>query len=236
MSIQVYGHRGASAYAPENTLISFQKAIEMKADGVELDIQLSKDGEIVVIHDETIDRTSNGHGYVKDLTLKELKSYNYNRTHPEYEFAAIPTMREVFELIKPTDLIINIELKTGIFFYPSIEEKILALTAEFGMEDRVIYSSFNHYSILRMRKLAPELKCGLLTDCWLINAGKYVHDLDVPCYHPAFRNLTPEITKEIKQYGLEINTWTVNTLEDFKNLESLGVDVAIGNYPELIKG
>ena len=109
----IWGHRGASAYAPENTLFAFQKAVEQKADGVELDIQLTKDGHIVVIHDEWIDRTSDGKGWVKDMTLAELRRFNYNRTHPEYEHADIPTMEEVLDLLKPTDLTIDIELKTA---------------------------------------------------------------------------------------------------------------------------
>ena len=128
MKHAIWAHRGASGTMPENTLESFKKAAELGADGVELDIQLTKDDEIVVIHDEKIDRTSDGKGWVKDYTLEELRGFNYNRTKPEYEHADIPTMREVFELLKPTDLFINIEIKTGVFFYEKIEEKILALT------------------------------------------------------------------------------------------------------------
>lgn len=231
------GHRGYSGNYPENTMLAFQKAMEAGADGIELDVQFSKDGRLVIIHDETLDRTTTGKGWVRDHTLEELKSLDASfKFTGQYGVNQIPTLCEVLDYMKDKDAVTNIELKTGVFEYEGIEEAVLNCVRKHNLSDKVIISSFNHYSILRMRKLAPELKCGLLTDCWLINAGKYVHDLDVPCYHPAFRNLTPEITKEIKQYGLEINTWTVNTLEDFKNLESLGVDVAIGNYPELIKG
>ena len=88
---KVWAHRGASAYAPENTMVSFQKAVEMKADGIELDVQMTKDGELVVIHDETIDRTSDGKGWVKDYTLEELRQFNYNKTYPEVEHAELPT-------------------------------------------------------------------------------------------------------------------------------------------------
>lgn len=231
------GHRGYSGNYPENTMLAFQKAMEAGADGIELDVQFSKDGRLVIIHDETLDRTTTGKGWVRDHTLEELKSLDASfKFTGQYGVNQIPTLCEVLDYMKDKDAVTNIELKTGVFEYEGIEEAVLNCVRKHNLSDKVIISSFNHYSILRMRKLAPELKCGLLTDCWLINAGKYVHDLDVPCYHPAFRNLTPEITNEIKQYGLEINTWTVNTLEDFKNLESLGVDVAIGNYPELIKG
>ena len=231
-----FGHRGCSGNYPENTMLAFQKAIEAGADGIELDVQFSKDGRLVIIHDETLDRTTTGKGLVKNHTLEELKSLDASyKFAGQYGVNQIPTLCEVLDYMSDKDAVTNIELKTGIFEYEGIEEAVLNCVRKHNVSDKVIISSFNHYSILRMRELAPDLKCGLLTDCWLINAGKYVHDLNIPCYHPAFRNLTPEITKEIKQYGLEINTWTVNTLEDFKNLESLGIDIAIGNYPDLIK-
>ena len=124
----VWGHRGASGYAPENTMAAFEKAVEMGADGIELDVQLTKDGELVVIHDETIDRVSDGSGWVKDFTYAKLIKHNFNRTHPEYEHAQIPTLEEVYALIKPTDLTINVEIKTGVVFYPEIEERVLDLT------------------------------------------------------------------------------------------------------------
>ncbi|MBQ6343302.1 MAG: glycerophosphodiester phosphodiesterase [Anaerolineaceae bacterium] len=229
---QFFGHRGYSGKYPENTMLAFQKAIEAGADGIELDVQFSKDEELVIIHDETLDRTTTGTGWVKDHTLQELRSLDASfKFTGKYGVNVIPTLDEVLAFMSDKDAQTNIELKTGVFEYEGIEEAVLKCVRKHNVSEKVIISSFNHYSILKMRKLAPDLKCGLLTDCWLINAGKYVHDLDVPCYHPAFRNLTPEITAEIKQYGLQINTWTVNTLEDFKHLEGLGIDIAIGNFP-----
>lgn len=110
---EVWAHRGASGYAPENTLEAFALAAEMGADGVELDVQMSRDGYLVVAHDERIDRVSNGSGFIRDFTLKELKGFLFNRTHPEYKDARIPTLREVYELLKDTPLKINVELKNG---------------------------------------------------------------------------------------------------------------------------
>ena len=112
---KVWAHRGASGYAPENTLDAFRKAVEMGADGIELDVQMTKDGELVVIHDETIDRVSNGKGWVKDYTYEELKKFNFNKTHLEYTKEEIPTLEQVYLLIKPTNLTINVEIKTGIY-------------------------------------------------------------------------------------------------------------------------
>ena len=132
---KVWAHRGASAYAPENTLEAFLLAAEQGADGVELDVQLTKDGEMVVVHDEEIDRVSDGSGFVKDYTLAELKTLNFNKTHPEYQDVKIPTLHEVYEALKPTGMTINVELKTGIFWYKDLEKKVLELTKEMEMED-----------------------------------------------------------------------------------------------------
>lgn len=110
---EVWAHRGASGYAPENTLEAFALAAEMEADGVELDVQMSRDGYLVVVHDERIDRVSNGSGFIRDFTLEELKGFLFNKTHPEYKDARIPTLREVYELLKDTPLKINVELKNG---------------------------------------------------------------------------------------------------------------------------
>ena len=138
---KIFAHRGASAYAPENTLEAFSMAMEQGADGIELDVQLTKDGEAVVIHDETIDRVSDGKGYVKDYTLKELKAFSFNNHMETYAGTRIPTLQEVLELVKPGEMKVNIELKTGIFWYPDIEEKVLEIVTKNEMESRVIYSS-----------------------------------------------------------------------------------------------
>ena len=137
--IKVWAHRGASGYAPENTMDAFRKAIEMKADGIELDVNLTKDGEVVVIHDEVLDRVSDGTGRVQDFTCNELKKFNFNKIHPEYEKEEIPTLEEVYQLIKPTDLTINVEMKTGNTFYPGMEDKVLELTKKYDMINAVDY-------------------------------------------------------------------------------------------------
>lgn len=234
--ILVWGHRGASGYAPENTLSSFQLAVDQKADGVELDIQLTKDGEIVVIHDETVNRTTNGVGYVKDFTLAELKTLNANCTHPEYEKEHIPTMKEVFELLKPTNLTINIELKTGVFDYEGIEEKIVKLTKEEGFEDRVIYSSFNHYSILKIQEWNPNAKTAFLYADGALDMPTYGKAHHVDALHPDWVNLKyPKFMEECKENGLDVNVWTVNTKDQILYAKKMGVHAIIGNYPDRIR-
>ena len=232
----VWAHRGASGYAPENTLAAFEKAVELGADGVELDIQLTKDDEIVVIHDEKIDRTSDGKGWVKDYTLEELRGFNYNRTKPEYEHADIPTMREVFELLKPTGLFINIEIKTGVFFYDKIEEKILALTKEMDMEDRVCYSSFNHYTVKRIHELKPDAEVGFLYADGPIDMPSYGEKYGVNALHPALYNLQYDgFIKECKEKGLKLNVWTVNEKEHMQLCCKYGVNAIITNYPDIAR-
>lgn len=105
---------------------------------------------------------------------------------------------------------------------------------EYGLKDRMIISSFNHYSILRMKALDPTIKCGLLEESWLINAGAYVASTGVECYHPMYKNMTPEVVAEIKSRGLEINTWTVNEKEEIEEMFERGVDSVIGNFPDIV--
>ncbi len=235
--VKNFAHRGFSGKYPENTKIAFEKAIALPGcDGIENDVHLTKDGEVVIIHDELLDRTClNMTGFVKDYTLEELRKADLS-----YKFAGdvepqhIMTLREYLELLKPTKLVTNIELKTGIFEYPGIEKKVYDLIREFDMVDRIIISSFNHYSVKRMKELCPEIRCGLLTDCWILDAGKYVKENGFECYHPRFTNCTPELTKEIREKGVDINCWTVNEEEDIRKMIEAGVTTIIGNFPDRV--
>lgn len=230
---KIYGHRGFSGKYPENTMLAFQKAIEIGCDGIELDVHLTKDNELVIIHDEDIKRTANGQGLVRDMTLEELRKFDYSAGFKGvYGVNTIPTLREYFELVKDTDIITNIELKTGIFEYPGIEQKVIDMIREYGLEKKIILSSFNHYSILRCEKIAPEIKRGFLSESWLINYGKYTAENNVQCCHPIHCFLSKETVKEMHDAGCEINTWTVNEYDDIKRLSAMGVDALIGNFPD----
>ena len=228
----IWGHRGASAYAPENTLFAFQKAVEQKADGVELDIQLTKDGHIVVIHDEWIDRTSDGKGWVKDMTLAELRRFNYNRTHPEYEHADIPTMEEVLDLLKPTDLTIDIELKTGVLYYDRLEEKTYWLAEEYGLNGRIIYSSFNHYSLQKLKTLCPDVKIGLLMGADTVRLPEDAERLHAYAVHPPEGIVTKEYVEKCHAHRLKVNTWTVDNPDRMRQLVAIGVDAFITDCPD----
>lgn len=233
---EIWAHRGASAYAPENTLEAFQLAVKMEADGVELDVQLTKDDKLVVLHDETIDRVSNGHGYVKDFTLDELKKLRFNKLHPEYTEATIPTLREVFQLLEPTGLKINIELKTSYFFYEGIEEKVLDLVEQYGMEDRIWYSSFNHYSVKKIKELRPKAKIGLLYGDGIYEPAAYAKTVGAEALHPSISNLQyPKYMEKCREAGIKVHAWTANSCAEIANCITKKLDAVITNYPDRVR-
>lgn len=229
----IYGHRGASGHAPENTLEAFRLAMEMGADGFELDVHLSKDGELVVIHDETVDRTTDGTGLVRDLTLAQLKELDASNGMAAYKGAKIPTLGEVFDLIRETRHTVNVEIKTDEWFYPEIEEKCLALAAKKGVEDRIIYSSFNHYTLMKLRQLKPDVKLGMLFGDIMVEPWVYAQQLHVDYLHPMKMNIyVPGFAKGTLETGYGINMWTVNDEETM--LECMKHDAGIiTNYPDI---
>ncbi len=235
--VLVWAHRGASAYAPENTMEAFELACSQKADGIELDVQMTKDGEVVVIHDEMVDRTSNGSGFVKDMTLEELRSLHFNRLHPEYPQARIPLLEEVYSYLKSNSMTVNVELKNGIIPYPGLEEKVLELEAKYGLSDRVIYSSFNHKSMVKLKAMENHVKVGFLySDGW-IDAADYAEHAGADAIHPALYHLRDgELSRQAHEKGLKIHVWTVDRTEDMENLICQGVDAIITNYPDICRG
>ncbi len=229
--MEIWGHRGACHFAPENTLTSFQMAADMGADGVELDIQLTRDGEIVVIHDETVDRTSDGHGSVKDFTLSEIKKLNFNKrgSMPPL-FMEIPTLAEVFALLKPTGLAINVELKTGIVFYEGIEEKALRLAGRYGMLDRIVWSAFNHYSVQKVKQVEPKADVALLCGGGIIITGEQCEKTGAAALHPHIRQLhCPGLVEECRSRGIKIRAWTVDEPGEFGLVMNLAIDGVFTN-------
>lgn len=236
MKTQVWAHRGASSYSPENTLPAFELAVKQKADGVELDVQLSKDGELVVIHDETIDRTSNGTGFVKDYTLIELKKFNFNKLFPQYGFVPIAILEEVYALLKPTNLTINVELKTSVIFYEGIEEKLIKLAEKMNMEERIIYSSFNHYSLLNLKKLKHDVKLGLLFSDIFVDVPDYAVKLGADALHPVGYVLQLQgFIEKSKEKNLKLHVWTVDDESQIKRCIELGIDAIITNKPDVAR-
>ena len=234
MKTRIFAHRGASGYAPENTLEAFDLAVRQGAHGVELDVHICRSGELVVAHDETIDRVSNGSGAIRDLTLSELKSFHFNRMHPEYAEARLPLLSEVFQLLRPTGLSINIELKNSVIDYPLMEQRVLDLASrEFDLS-RIIFSSFNHYSMLRMKQLAPSVPCGLLYEAVLVRPWEYAKKLGMDAVHPHYSEvvLTAGGCAAAHEAGIQVNTWTVNSPDAMDAVLREGADILITNYPD----
>lgn len=230
---KIFAHRGASGYAPENTLEAFALAMKQGADGIELDVQLTRDGEVVVIHDETIDRVSTGKGAVRDFTLAELRKFSFHNHMEEYKGVKIPTLKEVLELVKPGNMEVNIELKTGIYWYPGLEEKTAEIVRETGMEKRVIYSSFNHYSIQKILECQGDAQTAYLYSDVIINVDKYAKETGVCGLHPAVYHLKmADFLKEYQESGLKVRVWTVNQEADMKRFIETGLEAVITNYPD----
>lgn len=232
----IFAHRGFSGYYPENTMLAFQKtAEESLADGIELDIQMTKDGELVIMHDETLDRTTNGSGYLKDYTLEELKTLSVGvNVKGFFPRQTIPTLREYFTWLKTTKLITNIELKTSVFEYKGIEEKLIAMVHEFGLEEQIWYSSFNHYTIAKVKELMPEAKCGLLMDTWLMNVGSYAASQNAATVNACSWFCCKEgVAEDLHAHGIKLQAWTPNDADLMKKLVDCGTDVLITNFPDI---
>ena len=235
MKTMIQAHRGASTYHPENTAEAFSAAIEQGADGIELDVHLTKDGEIVVAHDARLERVSNGTGYINDYTLEELKTLNFNKLFPGSPVCRIPTLAGVFSLVKPTPLTVNIELKTTERLYPELAEKLIALAHEYGMGERIIYSSFNHYSLLELKKLEPAAKTGLLYELGMVDPWVYANYVKAYAIHPHYYVIAalPETVTRCHENGVKVNVWTVDDPQAVKQMLKCGVDGIITNRPDI---
>ncbi|MEG1205691.1 MAG: glycerophosphodiester phosphodiesterase [Angelakisella sp.] len=231
--IKIVAHRGSCQNYPENTMLAFQKAVEVDSDGIELDVQLTADGEAVIIHDETVDRTTDGTGQVRSMTLAELRKLNAHGAFPgKFDFQPIPTLREYFSYMADKRQFTNIELKNSIYDYPQLEEKVVALIREFHLEDRIQFSSFNHFSMVRCKELAPEIPTGLLTSSWMVRSGAYGRSLGANYINPMHTFCTPENVAEVQSEGLNCNAWTVNNPERMQALAALNIESIITNCPD----
>lgn len=227
-------HRGFRSKYPENTMIAFKKAFEAGADGIEFDVHLTKDGKVVIIHDERIDRTTDGVGRVQDYTYEELIKFNAADGF-DLEKEEIPLLEEYLEYVKDMDILTNIELKTGVYSYEGIEEKVDELLKKYNLEDKVVISSFNHFSILRMQEVNPNLKYGLLTDSWMHEPWDYVKKLNSGFYHPSGYGMTQELVEELHANGVGVNVWFGSEKWDFEKVINMGVDAIITDYPDEIE-
>jgi len=234
MVTKIIAHRGASAYRPENTLESFELAFEQNADGIELDVHLTKDGHVVVAHDERVDRVANGSGFINDFTLDELKSLNFGKLFPDFSVCRIPTLEEVYSFIKGTRLTVNVEIKTTELMYPGIAEKLTAIERGCSMRGRVLYSSFNHYTLLEIKQIDPQAQTGLLYQLGLVDPWVYARHVSADAIHPHYKiiALLPETVAKCRENGIMVNAWTPNDPSALTLMFKCGVDAVITDVPD----
>ena len=232
---EIFAHRGYSAQFPENTMLAFIEAEKAKADGIELDIQMTKDKEIVIIHDEKVDRTTNGSGFVKDYSYKELYSLNAANKYNKFSKEPIPSLVEFFDWMKGNSIICNIELKNNKIAYEGMLEKTIDLIRKYGLEDRIIFSSFNHYSLVKSYRIAPEIETAPLLSDGIYQPWIYANAICANGYHPNYRRISTEIIRASQAYDIKVRAYTVNRPEPLEALMKAGISAIITDEPKLAK-
>lgn len=229
----IIGHRGAPVMAPENTMASFKAAIKLGVDGIETDVQETADGHLVLCHDELLNRTTNGKGLIKDYRLSELKELSAGAWFgSKFENERIPTLKEFFDLVCDRELLINIEIKSGVILYPDIEKHLINMIHEYNIGHKVIISSFNHYSLLACKKIDSGIKTGILYMAGLVDPWLYAKHIGADALHPLFYNIRPEIMEGVKKNNITVNPFTVDNENEMRYMISMGVDGIITNYPD----
>jgi glycerophosphoryl diester phosphodiesterase len=234
----ILGHRGASAVAPENTLVAFRRALELGADGFEFDVTLTRDRVPIIIHDDTLDRTTTGKGNVKDFTLEELERLDAGGWKgAEYRGEKMPTLAEVIDLVAPLRPrpILNIELKASSLMSDGVEMATLDVLFEKKYFDNIIISSFNPMTLMRMRLIAPRIPRGLLyaSDQPVHLRRAWLRPLIKPAaMHPYYRMIDERMMSWAKRKNLQVNTWTVDEPEVADKLRGWGVNAIITNDVE----
>jgi glycerophosphoryl diester phosphodiesterase len=227
----IFAHRGASLEAPENTLPAFELALQQGCRAIELDVQLTRDEQLVVCHDERVDRTTDGTGLIIDQTLASLKHRDAGSWFSmDFHETRLPTLEEVFAVCH-RDVLINVEIKNIPIFYQGIEEKIVSLIRRFGFEENTIVSSFDHEALLTIQELEPKLKIGVLLANRLIDPWSYIKHSKLQAYsiHPVYTFVDERFVTQSHNAGYKIFPFTVDERKDFEWLKGLGVDGIITN-------
>jgi glycerophosphoryl diester phosphodiesterase len=228
----VIGHRGASAHAPENTLAAFALAHEQGADGIELDVDCCASGEPIVIHDDTVDRTTNGSGDVRSMTLEQLRALDAGRGE------RIPLLDEVLAYVKSQDrFLVNIEIKGFGFKNVGVENTVAQTVRRHACEERVLFSSFNPLSVRRLSKLIPDVPRAILYDRTMsIFYRKVWFEPFMPheFRHPDYTMVTRDYVEHLREQGKRVNCWTVNDSDQIKRVCACGVSGIIGDSPKKI--
>ncbi len=234
----IFAHRGSSLYAPENTLAAFKTAITQHADGIELDVKLTVDGQVVVMHDDTVDRTTNGTGRIKSLTLKDIKGLETNSNLPPFfKSEKIPTLDEVFETVGRRTFI-NLELTNYATPTDDLPDKVAVLVKKFNLDTNILFSSFNMVALIKARNLLPKTPLGLLTfpGCAAMTIySRIIKFGPLFALHPFYKDITPNLIQMAHASKCRIHTWTVNEPDIMQKLFSAGVDGIFTDDPLLAK-
>ncbi|MCY8031133.1 glycerophosphodiester phosphodiesterase [Bacillus inaquosorum] len=231
---KIFAHRGASGQFPENTMLAFEKGIEAGADGIELDVQLTKDGRIVVIHDERLDRTTSLKGFVKDTAYDVIKTANAAANHNQMDNdIKVPLLEDVLSWAEKKNFLINIELKNSVIRYEGMEEKVLKAVKRFNIEERIILSTFNHESLALCARLAPHIERAALTSDVLYQADRYITSIPASGYHPKLNSpaTADKVLKKMRNSSIKVRQYTVNRPEDMKRLFEAGADGIFTDFP-----
>ncbi|MED4751411.1 glycerophosphodiester phosphodiesterase [Brevibacillus choshinensis] len=228
----IYAHRGASGLFPENTMESFYAAVRRRANGIELDVQLSQDDKLVVIHDHTVDRTTTGSGLVRRHTLQELRQLRADRgSSSRFSKAKIPTLREVFHAFSDTSLRFILELKNFLSDQPGLEERVIEQIQRYHLTERTIISSFNFDSLLHIKELDPSQTTGLLYVGPIPRPWEVAHRYQADQLHVPMDQLSTKLVEESHNHDLTVLGWTVNSAQEIEDALAMGVDGLITNYP-----
>ncbi|WCC79857.1 glycerophosphodiester phosphodiesterase family protein [Cutibacterium equinum] len=228
----VWAHRGASMHFPENTLPAFQNAIDLDSDGIELDVQLTSDGHVVVCHDETVDRTTDGHGPIVSMTLEQVRSLNA-AAHTDHPRAQIPLLDEVLDLLAPSTVGLNIELKNSVERYPGLVDAVARVIDAHHMADRIVISSFNHRCMAEVAERTHNgVERAILYADDIADPWDYARHLDVQAVHPGAHLLVGrDDVAKFHDAGLRVRTWTLDSPDHLRAAQALGVDAVITNDP-----
>jgi glycerophosphoryl diester phosphodiesterase len=228
----IFAHRGSSKDCPENTMAAFKKAYEDGADGIELDVQLSKDGIPVIIHDEKLNRTTNKKGYVKDWSYEDLMQVDAGSWFSKlFSSEGVPSLEMFLNWIRPLPLLLNIELKNNIIEYNGLEEKTVQLLRDYDMEKRTVISSFNHYSLVKIKKLNPYIETAPLYSSGLFEPWAYTRALGSRSAHPNYRSLHRYVMEGFKENNIALRPYTVNSEKWMGYFFDWEIEAIITDYP-----
>lgn len=227
----VIGHRGAAGYAPENTMVSFERGLALRADAIELDVHPSSDGHLVVIHDPLLNRTTNGTGLVSSYMLAQLKELDAGSWFdPSFADARIPTLIEVLEWARGRTKIV-IEIKQGPIFYPNVEELLVAALDQTGMRADVLVISFDHHSVRKLKDLAPDVMTGVLYAGRVVDPVALAQSANADALMPFWALLTREEVDTAHAAGLFIAPWGERD-QDYRFILATGVDAVAADFPD----